>query len=52
MGADILALQARQSAAYGGATYLASARAIYNDLLAEHPKELDTLFSPTWPIQT
>ncbi|KAK7698472.1 hypothetical protein SLS64_012464 [Diaporthe eres] len=50
MGCEVLTLLYRQVAAHGGATSLASAAAIYNDLL-EQPEILETLEAADWPIQ-
>lgn len=50
MGCEILTLLYREVAASGGATSLASAAAIYNDLL-EQPEVLETLKAADWPIQ-
>lgn len=51
MGCDILCLQARQSAASGGYTYLASGATVFNDIKARSPETIDTLFENEWPIQ-
>jgi len=51
MGADLMGLQVRESAASGGNTYLASAWSIYNDLLSTKPEVVKELFAPSWPIQ-
>ncbi|KAI7776818.1 hypothetical protein LA080_004412 [Diaporthe eres] len=50
MGCEVLTLLYRQVAAHGGATSLASAAAIYNDLLKQ-PEILETLEAADWPIQ-
>ncbi|KAK2608124.1 hypothetical protein N8I77_006757 [Diaporthe amygdali] len=50
MGCEILVLQYRRIAAEGGATSLASAAAIYNDLLKQ-PEILKTLEAAEWPVQ-
>jgi hypothetical protein len=51
MGADILCLQAQETASEGGKTFVASSWKIYNDLMKEDPEVVETLFAPTWPIQ-
>ncbi|CAI4212897.1 unnamed protein product [Parascedosporium putredinis] len=51
MGCDILCLQARQSAASGGYTYLASGATVFNDIATRSPEAIDTLFENGWPIQ-
>jgi len=51
MGADILALHVRQSAWKGGSIYVAQPLQVYNDLAATHPKVLELLEEPKWPIQ-
>ncbi|KAG8162376.1 hypothetical protein KVR01_008141 [Diaporthe batatas] len=50
MGCEILTLLYRQVAASGGATSLASAAAIYNDLLKQ-PEVLETLKKADWSVQ-
>lgn len=50
MGCEILTLLYREVAASGGATSLASAAAIYNDLLKQ-PEILETLKATDWPVQ-
>lgn len=50
MGCEVLTLLYRQVAAQGGATSLASAAAIYDDLLKQ-PEILETLKAANWPIQ-
>ncbi|KAG6354744.1 hypothetical protein INS49_003825 [Diaporthe citri] len=50
MGCEVLTLLYRQVAAHGGATSLASAAAIYDDLLKQ-PKILETLQAANWPVQ-
>lgn len=50
MGCEVLTLLYRQVAAQGGATSLASAVAIYNDLMKQ-PEILETLEAADWPIQ-
>jgi hypothetical protein len=51
MGTDILALQVREAATAGGATNLASASDIYQELLRTHPAVVETLSQTNWPIQ-
>lgn len=50
MGCEVLTLLYREVAASGGATSLASAAAIYNDLLKQ-PEILETLKAADWPVQ-
>ncbi|KKY36002.1 putative taurine catabolism dioxygenase [Diaporthe ampelina] len=50
MGCEILTLLYRQLAASGGVTSLASAAAIYDDLLKQ-PDILQTLTAADWPVQ-
>lgn len=50
MGCEILALLYRRLAASGGATSLASAAAIYDDLVKQ-PEVLETLTAAKWPVQ-
>lgn len=50
MGCEVLTLLYRNVAASGGATSVASAAVIYNDLLKQ-PKILETLQAADWPIQ-
>lgn len=50
MGCEVLTLLYRQVAASGGATSVASAAAIYNDLL-DQPDVLKTLESADWHVQ-
>lgn len=51
MGAEILTLQYRQLAKVGGATSVASATTILQELSATHPDVVRTLQAPTWPVQ-
>lgn len=51
MGAEILTLQYRQLAKSGGATSVASATTILEELTFQHPDVLRTLTAPTWPMQ-
>lgn len=50
MGCEILTLLYRRVAARGGATSLASAKAIYRDLLKQQAI-LETLQADNWPVQ-
>lgn len=50
MGCEILTLLYRRVAAHGGATSLASAAAIYKDLLKQHAT-LEALQANDWPVQ-
>lgn len=50
MGCEVLTLLYRNVAASGGATSLAPAAAIYNDLL-EQPEILETLKAANWPVK-
>ncbi|KAK0619376.1 hypothetical protein B0T14DRAFT_431180 [Immersiella caudata] len=50
-GVDILALHVRGLAARGGDTFVASSWTICSELLVAHPKALEVLQSPTWPVQ-
>lgn len=50
MGCEILTLLYRQVAASGGATSLASAATIYNELLKQ-PEVLKTLKKADWSVQ-
>lgn len=50
MGCEILTLLYRQVAASGGATSLASAATIYNELLKQ-PEVLETLKTADWSVQ-
>ncbi|KAI0017830.1 Clavaminate synthase-like protein [Xylariomycetidae sp. FL0641] len=51
MGCDILSMHVRECAAVGGATFVASSGAIYNDLMQTNPRALGTLAAADWPIQ-
>ncbi|KAI0427245.1 hypothetical protein F5Y09DRAFT_37593 [Xylaria sp. FL1042] len=51
MGCEILALQIRNCAAQGGGTYVASAAAVYNDMMKNNPWAVHTLAKSNWPIQ-
>jgi hypothetical protein len=51
MGTDILALQVREVASNGGATHVASAAKIYQELKETHPAVVETLKQAAWPIQ-
>lgn len=51
MGAEILTLQYRQVAASGGATSVASATTIFEELSTQNPSVLRTLMAPNWPVQ-
>lgn len=51
MGCDIHALQARHLAEKGGMTYLSSAWAVFNYLLAREPEVAEALLAPNWPVQ-
>lgn len=51
MGAEILTLQYRHLAKAGGATSVASATTIVQELASTHPDVVRTLMAPTWPVQ-
>lgn len=51
MGTDILALQVRECAKVGGQTCVSPVRAIYNDLMENHPLVVHALARPDWPVR-
>ncbi|ETS76887.1 hypothetical protein PFICI_10761 [Pestalotiopsis fici W106-1] len=51
MGTDILALQVRQCAKVGGETCVSAVRAIYNDLMENHPLVVQALAQAEWPVR-
>jgi hypothetical protein len=51
MGTDIIALQVRQPASKGGATFVSPASGIYEELSATDPHTLEQLSKPDWPIR-
>ncbi|KAL7624809.1 hypothetical protein AAE478_004023 [Parahypoxylon ruwenzoriense] len=51
MGCEILSIQVRDRANTGGHTCVASAAAIYNELMQSNPQALHVLAQRNWPIQ-
>lgn len=50
MGCEILALQVRHGAEEGGNLYLSSARTLFDGLIMDEPKVVETLFANNWPV--
>lgn len=51
MGAEVLALHVRSLAEKGGNTFVASSWTIFKELEKSHPRALETLRHPSWPLQ-